>query len=153
MNFTFTHLDLFIIVGYILAIVAYGFYHRKAGSSEDYFLAGRNMPWYVIGISMFVQGWLPMLDEQSTQAFLQRAGDAGRETSAAQVSAVAAEAGDGGLAAATGGSGPTSAGSDARSAAGEARVVPRPCPRCHQASLVREEGCWLCRNCGFSRCG
>lgn len=27
-----------------------------------------------IGISMFVQGWLPMLDEQSTQAFLQRAG-------------------------------------------------------------------------------
>jgi len=53
MNFTFTNLDLFIIVGYILAIVAYGFYHRKAGSSEDYFLAGRNMPWYVIGISMF----------------------------------------------------------------------------------------------------
>lgn len=27
-----------------------------------------------IGISMFVQGWLPMLDEPSTQAFLQRAG-------------------------------------------------------------------------------
>lgn len=53
MNFTFTNLDLFIIAGYILAIVAYGFYHRKAGSSEEYFLAGRNMPWYVIGISMF----------------------------------------------------------------------------------------------------
>ena len=53
MNFTFTNLDLIIIAGYILAIVAYGFYHRKAGSSEDYFLAGRNMPWYVIGISMF----------------------------------------------------------------------------------------------------
>jgi LSD1 subclass zinc finger protein len=27
-----------------------------------------------IGISMFVQGWLPMLDEASSQAFLQRAG-------------------------------------------------------------------------------
>lgn len=27
-----------------------------------------------IGISMFVQGWLPMLDEQSTEQFLQRAG-------------------------------------------------------------------------------
>jgi SSS family solute:Na+ symporter len=53
MNFTFTTLDLVIIIGYIAAIVAYGFYHRKAGSSEDYFLAGRNMPWYVIGISMF----------------------------------------------------------------------------------------------------
>lgn len=53
MNFTFSTLDLVIIVGYITAIVAYGFYHRKAGSSEEYFLAGRNMPWYVIGISMF----------------------------------------------------------------------------------------------------
>ncbi len=53
MNFTFTTIDLIIIVGYITAIVAYGFYHRKAGSSEEYFLAGRNMPWYVIGISMF----------------------------------------------------------------------------------------------------
>lgn len=53
MNFTFTTLDLVIIVGYIAVIVAYGFYHRKAGSSEEYFLAGRNMPWYVIGISMF----------------------------------------------------------------------------------------------------
>lgn len=53
MNFNFTSLDLIIIVGYIAAIVAYGFYHRKAGSSEEYFLAGRNMPWYVIGISMF----------------------------------------------------------------------------------------------------
>lgn len=27
-----------------------------------------------VGISLFVQGWLPMLDEQSTQAFLDRAG-------------------------------------------------------------------------------
>ncbi len=53
MNFTFSNIDLIIIVVYILAIVAYGFYHRKAGSSEEYFLAGRNMPWYVIGISMF----------------------------------------------------------------------------------------------------
>lgn len=53
MNFTFTNLDLFIIIAYIAAIIAYGFYYRKAGSSEEYFLAGRNMPWYVIGISMF----------------------------------------------------------------------------------------------------
>jgi solute:Na+ symporter, SSS family len=53
MNFTFTTLDMIIIVGYILAIVAYGFYHRKAGSSEEYFLAGRDMTWPIIGISMF----------------------------------------------------------------------------------------------------
>jgi SSS family solute:Na+ symporter len=52
-HFTLTTLDLIIIVGYIVAIVAYGFYHRKASSSEEYFLAGRDMPWYVIGISMF----------------------------------------------------------------------------------------------------
>lgn len=53
MNFTFTTLDIFIIIAYILAIVSYGFYHRKAGSSEEYFLAGRDMTWPVIGISMF----------------------------------------------------------------------------------------------------
>ena len=53
MEFHFHTVDLLIITGYILAIVAYGIYHRKAGSSEEYFLAGRNMPWYVIGISMF----------------------------------------------------------------------------------------------------
>ncbi len=52
-HFSLSSLDLIIILAYIAAIVAYGMYHRKAGSSEEYFLAGRNMPWYVIGISMF----------------------------------------------------------------------------------------------------
>lgn len=52
-TFTLTTLDMIIIVLYVVAIVAYGFYHRKNASSEEYFLAGRNMPWYVIGISMF----------------------------------------------------------------------------------------------------
>jgi ribonucleoside-diphosphate reductase alpha chain len=27
------------------------------------------------------------------------------------------------------------------------------CPRCAAFSLVKEEGCWVCRNCGYSRCG
>ena len=26
------------------------------------------------------------------------------------------------------------------------------CPRCGSPALVRQEGCWLCRDCGFSRC-
>ena len=30
---------------------------------------------------------------------------------------------------------------------------PRLCPRCSSPEYVREEGCWLCRSCGFSRCG
>ena len=29
----------------------------------------------------------------------------------------------------------------------------RPCPRCFTPGLVRQEGCWLCRSCGYSRCG
>ena len=28
----------------------------------------------------------------------------------------------------------------------------RLCPRCHQASLVQQDGCVNCRNCGYSRC-
>lgn len=29
----------------------------------------------------------------------------------------------------------------------------RHCPRCSQASYVKEGACWVCRSCGFSRCG
>jgi len=29
----------------------------------------------------------------------------------------------------------------------------RTCPRCSSLAFVREEGCWVCRDCGFSRCG
>ena len=27
------------------------------------------------------------------------------------------------------------------------------CPRCSSADYAREEGCWVCHSCGFSRCG
>ena len=27
------------------------------------------------------------------------------------------------------------------------------CPRCSSSDYVREEGCWVCHTCGFSRCG
>ncbi len=33
------------------------------------------------------------------------------------------------------------------------RAAGRPCPRCSSPNYVREEGCWVCRTCGFSRCG
>jgi ribonucleoside-diphosphate reductase alpha chain len=29
----------------------------------------------------------------------------------------------------------------------------RNCPRCASLAFVREEGCWVCRDCGFTRCG
>ncbi len=29
----------------------------------------------------------------------------------------------------------------------------RHCPRCSSADYVKQEGCWVCRSCGFSRCG
>jgi SSS family solute:Na+ symporter len=52
-DFSLTLLDGVIVVVYIVAIVAYGFYHRKNATSEEYFLAGRDMTWPLIGISMF----------------------------------------------------------------------------------------------------
>jgi ribonucleoside-diphosphate reductase alpha chain len=29
----------------------------------------------------------------------------------------------------------------------------RPCPRCNARSLHRREGCWICTDCGYSKCG
>ncbi|MGE3231271.1 MAG: ribonucleoside-diphosphate reductase, adenosylcobalamin-dependent, partial [Hyphomicrobium sp.] len=33
-----------------------------------------------------------------------------------------------------------------------ARPLGRSCPRCAAQAFVKEEGCWTCRACGFSRC-
>jgi ribonucleoside-diphosphate reductase alpha chain len=35
----------------------------------------------------------------------------------------------------------------------KAAAPSRMCPRCSSMSLTRMEGCWTCKNCGFSRCG
>jgi ribonucleoside-diphosphate reductase alpha chain len=37
-------------------------------------------------------------------------------------------------------------------AAAQAPARPRFCPRCATPGLVREEGCWVCHSCGYSRC-
>lgn len=42
-----------IIAAYFVLIVLYGLYHAKRKSSEEYFLAGRNMTWPIVGISLF----------------------------------------------------------------------------------------------------
>jgi ribonucleoside-diphosphate reductase alpha chain len=46
------------------------------------------------------------------------------------------------------GHGPTAPGLDMQSH----RPLGRSCPRCAAQAFVKEEGCWTCRACGFSRC-
>ena len=52
MKFSFS--DILIIAAYILLTLIIGLYFRKKGSAglRDYFLGGRNMPWYLAGLSM-----------------------------------------------------------------------------------------------------
>ena len=52
-KFELTGLDIGIMLGYAVAIIAYGLYHAKRKNSEEYFLAGRNMLWPIVGISLF----------------------------------------------------------------------------------------------------
>ncbi len=46
-------IDLTIIIVYLVGIVWYGIRKGKQQSSEDYFLAGRDMTWPIVGISLF----------------------------------------------------------------------------------------------------
>ncbi len=52
-DFNLTTLDIIIMVLYAVIIIGYGLYHAKRNSSEEYFLAGRNMVWPIVGISLF----------------------------------------------------------------------------------------------------
>lgn len=51
--FTLSTLDIGIMIAYGIIIIAYGLYHAKRKTSEEYFLAGRDMLWPVVGISLF----------------------------------------------------------------------------------------------------
>jgi ribonucleoside-diphosphate reductase alpha chain len=42
---------------------------------------------------------------------------------------------------------------EARGGAPQHPVRLKLCPRCSSADYVRQEGCWVCHRCGFSRCG
>lgn len=54
MDFNLSTLDISIIVIYLLGVVALGFYFgKKHENAEDYFLAGRNLTWPIIGFSLF----------------------------------------------------------------------------------------------------
>lgn len=52
-GFDLTNIDIGIMLLYGVLIIGYGLYHAKRDSSEDYFLAGRNMIWPIVGISLF----------------------------------------------------------------------------------------------------
>jgi SSS family solute:Na+ symporter len=41
------------MLAYAVLIIGYGLYHAKRKNSEDYFLAGRGMPWPIVGIALF----------------------------------------------------------------------------------------------------
>lgn len=46
-------IDISIIIVFIVFIVWYALRHGKSGDSTSYFLAGRNMPWPIVGLSLF----------------------------------------------------------------------------------------------------
>ena len=49
-----TGLDIFIFFGFLLCVMGVGIYvGRKESTSEDYFLAGRSIPWYGVAGSIF----------------------------------------------------------------------------------------------------
>ncbi len=52
-QFSLSTLDIAIMLAYAVGIIGYGLYHAKRKNSEEYFLAGRNMIWPIVGISLF----------------------------------------------------------------------------------------------------
>jgi SSS family solute:Na+ symporter len=63
--------DYAVIVGYFIILVSIGSYFRKkaAASMEDYFLAGRKMPWWALGLSQMTF-WFDMTGTMIITSFL-----------------------------------------------------------------------------------
>lgn len=53
LNINLKGIDLAVMGIYVVVLVAWGLYHSKRKSAEDYFLGGRGMPWALVGLSMF----------------------------------------------------------------------------------------------------
>jgi SSS family solute:Na+ symporter len=52
-SFSINVIDLIIVAIYLLLIIWWGLRNGKSGDSQSYFLAGRSMPWWVVGLSLF----------------------------------------------------------------------------------------------------
>lgn len=70
--------DYSVIVGYLVILLAIGWYLQKraAQSLEHYFLAGRKMPWWALGISS-MSAWLDMAGTMVIVSFLYLLGPRG----------------------------------------------------------------------------
>lgn len=52
-SFSISIFDIIVVVIYMAIIVWWALRNGKSGDSQSYFLAGRNMPWWVVGLSLF----------------------------------------------------------------------------------------------------
>lgn len=52
-NFSISTIDLVIVILYIIFIIWWGLKNGKSSDSQSYFLAGRSMPWWIVGLSLF----------------------------------------------------------------------------------------------------
>ncbi|HHT35252.1 MAG TPA: sodium transporter, partial [Bacteroidales bacterium] len=52
-SFSISTVDIIILTAYIAFIVIWGLKHGKSSDSQSYFLAGRSMPWWIVGLSLF----------------------------------------------------------------------------------------------------
>lgn len=46
-------IDIAVVVVYLIFIICWGLKHGKSRNTGSYFLAGRSMPWWIIGLSLF----------------------------------------------------------------------------------------------------
>lgn len=53
LTFNINSWDIIIIISYFVLIIWWGLKNAKSGDSQDYFLAGRSMKWYAVGLSLF----------------------------------------------------------------------------------------------------
>lgn len=52
-NFSISKFDIAIVIVYLAIIIWWALKNSKSTDSQSYFLAGRSMPWWVVGLSLF----------------------------------------------------------------------------------------------------
>ena len=55
MSTIFSQIDLLVLVAYLIIVLSLGFYYSRRNDENysDYFLAGRNIGWFTVGVSIF----------------------------------------------------------------------------------------------------
>ena len=52
-HFTISWVDITIVIAYMSVIVWWGLKNGKSSDSQSYFLGGRGMSWWMVGLSLF----------------------------------------------------------------------------------------------------